>query len=351
MAGQSRTISVGEEPLGEDRCGPVPIHAPTPVTSAGGERVAAGRPEERVAVMDEDPDVSQASVRGLGGVPHELGDPRPVGLGADARDLHAAAGQVHQDQHGDAGQAAWRPDLDREAVGGGEPVPVGRETLPPGRALLAFGGGFSAALLAHVGDGAPRDLMTEVAEGTPNTGVAPLAVLGGHPDDAPADRVHDPWAARSATAAAVVCPRDQLSMPAEEGLGRDQGVQVTASPSPEALGLCGQALALGVGDPETARTELLSEDAILFLERVNDVTRLLVDPARDGHDAELQHVGTRRHTGRASQRLSAVTNVATRRASSVESARRTASIGFLDSTRSPVAGSLSPSKSWTTTVT
>ena len=30
LAGQSRTISVGEEPLGEDRCGPVPIHAPTP---------------------------------------------------------------------------------------------------------------------------------------------------------------------------------------------------------------------------------------------------------------------------------------------------------------------------------
>ena len=73
---------------------------------------------------------------------------------------------------------------------------------------------------------------------------------------------------------------------------------------------------------------------MLFLERVNDVTWLLVDPARDGHDEELQHVGNRRQTGRAEQRLSAVTNVATRRASSVESARRTASIGFLDSTGS-----------------
>ena len=174
--------------------------------------------------------------------------------------------------------------------------------------------------------------MPEGAAGTPTTGVAPLAVLGGHPDDEPADRVHAPWAARSATAAAVVCPRDQLSMPAAEGLGRDPGVPVTAYPSPEALGLCGQAPALGVGEPETARTELLSADAILFLERVNDVTRLLVDPARDGHDEELQHVGKRRQTGRAEQRLSAGTNVATRRASSVESARRTASIGFLDST-------------------
>ena len=174
--------------------------------------------------------------------------------------------------------------------------------------------------------------MPEVAAGTPTTGVAPRAVLWGHPDDEPADRVHDPWAARSATAAAVVCPRDQLSMPAEEGIGRDQGVPVTAYPSPEARGLGGPAPALGVGDPEPARTARLSEDAMLFLERVNAVTRLLVDPARDGHDEELQHVGKRRHTGRASQRLSAVTNVATQRASSVESARRTASIGFLDST-------------------
>ena len=118
-----------------------------------------------------------------------------------------------------------------------------------------------------------------------------------------------------------------------EGVGRDQGVEVTEYPSPEARGLGGPAPARGVGDPETARTELLSEDAMLFLERVNDGTRLLVDPARDGHDEELKHVGNRRHTGRAEERLSAVTNVATRRASSVESARRTASIGFLDSTR------------------
>ena len=96
------------------------------------------------------------------------------------------------------------------------------------------GAGSRPRSLSTLAMGAPRDLMTEVAEGTPNTGVAPLAVLGGHPDDEPADRVHDPWAARSATAAAVVLPRDQLSMPAEEGIGRDQGVQVTEYPSPEA---------------------------------------------------------------------------------------------------------------------
>ena len=43
-----------------------------------GERVAHGRPEERVAVMDEEPSLSQASVLDIGGVPHELGAPRPM---------------------------------------------------------------------------------------------------------------------------------------------------------------------------------------------------------------------------------------------------------------------------------
>ena len=105
------------------------------------ERVAHGRPEERVAVMDEDPDVSQESVLGIGGVPHELGDPRPVGLGADARDLNAAAGQVNQDQHGEAGQAAWRPDHDSAAVGGAEHVPVGRETSRQVGRFLRSGAG------------------------------------------------------------------------------------------------------------------------------------------------------------------------------------------------------------------
>ena len=41
------------------------------------DELAHGRPEARVAVMDEEPDVSQESVLGIGGVPHELGDPRP----------------------------------------------------------------------------------------------------------------------------------------------------------------------------------------------------------------------------------------------------------------------------------
>ena len=44
-----------------------------------GERVAHGRPEERVAVMDEAPDVSQASVLGIGAFRMSWGTPGPSG--------------------------------------------------------------------------------------------------------------------------------------------------------------------------------------------------------------------------------------------------------------------------------
>ena len=106
--------------------------------------------------------------------------------------------------------------------------------------------------------------MPEGAAGTPTTGVAPRAVLGGHPDDAPADRVHAPGRPGPRRPRPSYVLANQRSMPAEEGIGRDQGVPVTADPSPAARGLCGQAPALGVGEPEDGqdRAALGGRDAL-----------------------------------------------------------------------------------------
>ena len=45
------------------------------------------------------------------------------------------------------------------------------------------------------------------------------------------------------------------------------------------------------------RAELVSEDAILFLEIVDDVALLQVDPSGERHDDELQGLAKRRHIG------------------------------------------------------
>ena len=89
----------------------------------------------------------------------------------------------------------------------------------------------------------------------------------------------------------------QLSMPAQEGVRRDERLKVSERLSSEELGLRGQTAALDVGEPQPARTELLAQDAVLFLEVVDDVTLLLVDLAGDGHDEELKCLGKQRHTG------------------------------------------------------
>ena len=55
----------------------------------------------------------------------------------------ATLGRVfHQGRSSCWTRRAWRPDLDGEEVGGGEDVPVGRQKLTPGPALLAFRRGF-----------------------------------------------------------------------------------------------------------------------------------------------------------------------------------------------------------------
>ena len=61
--------------------------------AGGRERVADRLTVQRVAVVNEHPRASQESIFGIGGVPHQLRDPRPFGLGADAGDLDAARGQ------------------------------------------------------------------------------------------------------------------------------------------------------------------------------------------------------------------------------------------------------------------
>ena len=139
------------------------------------------------------------------------------------------------------GQVAWRPDLDREAVGGGGAhVPVGPRDTPARSCASCVRGRVSrAALLApRWRGGAPARPDDRGCRGHPRIrGVVPTR--------------GSRWAIRTMSRRIVSMPvggpvRDgrgrrivlaiQLSRPAEEGIGRDQGVQVTEYPSPEARG-------------------------------------------------------------------------------------------------------------------
>ena len=84
------------------------------------------------------------------------------------------------------------------------------------------------------------------------------------------------------TDTAVALPGDKMPMPGEQGIRAHDGFELLEHAAPQALRFGGQPNALVVGEPETARTELLSKDAILGLEIVDDLALLLVDPAGQG---------------------------------------------------------------------
>ena len=80
-------------------------------------------------------------------------------------------------------------------------------------------------------------------------------------------------------------------------------LEVAKCPATDRFGSGGQAAALGVGEPQATRPELLAEHAVLFLEIVDDVPLLLIDPPGDGDDEKLEHLRPWRHSGRAYQML------------------------------------------------
>ena len=152
------------------------------------------------------------------------------------------------------------------------------EKLSPSCPFQPFGRRVEPVFFEHVGDGAPCHLVAQIGECAPDVRIAPVPVLGGCPNDQLSDVLHDVRTTWSSAGAAVVLPRDQLSMPAQECVRRDERFESTERLPPEGLGVRNQAAALGVSQPETARAELLPEDAILFLKILDDVTPLLADP-------------------------------------------------------------------------
>ncbi len=87
-------------------------------------------------------------------------------------------------------------------------------------------------------------------------------------------------------------------MPGEQCVGCDQCLDLSEGWASERHGLRGQATALRVREAEPLL--VFPKDAVLFLEVVDDVALLLVDPAGHGDNEELQQVRKLARTGRGS---------------------------------------------------
>ena len=119
--------------------------------------------------------------------------------------------------------------------------------------------------------------MTDILEGALNPRVAPRRVLLGHPQDQPPDLGEH---ARTTAPPLRVrpLPRDQLPMPAENRVGRDDRRDLTEAATAQPVPVPRQPTAFFIGQAEPA-AHVPAEDAVFFDEVGHGVLLPLVEPA------------------------------------------------------------------------
>jgi hypothetical protein len=124
--------------------------------------------------------------------------------------------------------------------------------------------------------------------------VYPAWILRRHPDDELFHVDADRRTPRPAARRAVVLAGDQLAVPAQDRVGRDQAGELAQPATTDEPALYGQASPLVIGEPQAPPAELLAEDAVLLAQEVDDLELAGVDPARHPEDQEPHSLGTHR---------------------------------------------------------
>ena len=125
--------------------------------------------------------------------------------------------------------------------------------------------------------------MVELLQLTLDAAVAPAGVVGGHAEDEGADRPHQ---AGSPDALAGVGPLrgDQLTVPAQDGVGGDDAGDLTQQLAAEGVAPRCESAPLVIRQSKTLAAHLLLEDAVLLDEVGDGVGLLVVDEACEGDE-------------------------------------------------------------------
>jgi len=97
--------------------------------------------------------------------------------------------------------------------------------------------------------------------------------------------VHDPWTACSLRLERPL-PGDELPVPSQDRVGGHDRCDLPQDAPTEALAFRREASALVVRQPEAAPLQLLSVDAVLLPEVLDDLLLVAVDPSREGHEQQ-----------------------------------------------------------------
>ena len=129
--------------------------------------------------------------------------------------------------------------------------------------------------------------MPEVLEGTLDARVAPARVLLRHPSNQLAD-FHDHAAPRRSVLGVGPCAGDELPVPSQQRVRRDDCRDLAQSRTAQPVGARGKFPPVVIGEPEAPPAQLPPQDSILLDQVSQHLALPLVQPAGNRQQQHLE---------------------------------------------------------------
>src|SRR5437773_3161630 len=137
-------------------------------------------------------------------------------------------------------QSPPRPHFNCQKVAGTQHLPVRFEKRRPRRASAALGRWLDAIALQHIGNRPTPDFVIKVGQRSLNSRVSPTSIVMRHAYDQLRNVTHDARPSHPASLGKVPLLRYQSLVPAQQGIWRDDAVELEQSLSPYGLRLASQ---------------------------------------------------------------------------------------------------------------
>jgi len=111
--------------------------------------------------------------------------------------------------------------------------------------------------------------------------VPPRGIFKRHLQDKIGDGLHDAGPAWAAPVAVIPFGRHEFAVPSQQRVRRNQSVKLGQHLASKCLGFSGESAPLGISEAKASPTQTLLEHAVLFLEILDHVQLVTVDPTGD----------------------------------------------------------------------
>jgi len=169
------------------------------------------------------------------------------------------------------------------------------EKCRPWRSSAPLRRRFNAIALQDVGNRSTADFMVKIGQRSSNTRVSPTSIFLRPPYDQLREMMHDARPSHASSLGKVPLLRNQTSMPSQQGIRRDDGVELDQRLSSYSLGLARQQSPLSIGKTDAPSAQPVLEQSVLGLKEFDDDQLMTMNPASGDHQQKRKQRWHRAH--------------------------------------------------------